>query len=391
HLLNNHVGNIEQHLDSSMNETFSKFTKAMETTHDEKFKKRAEEFKKEQERIKEEFKFDEIKQRAEDLNKKIAPLQKQFQSATSEEQRQEIKKRLEPFQKESEDIENDQRRAHVSIITAMPAPDIWRPVAEFAKEKTADTIAEVMLRSYDKHKDASPFIAIENFWPNTPMSTSKELKDAVIKARKVFEEKLVKERKLDQKEAEKVAERLISATWDIGHIYNLRKAGYEGDDLKKMVIEQTKEIASVARHVHVTDNFGFHDSHLPPGMGHVPVKEMMSELQATWDKLRDEGKLAVEPRSIVEAGGFVAEIGGDPTVPILNFFNSPLYKLSPGQQLSAGGAYWKQPEFPGYRSIQQEFPQQHFNLYGSSFTTLPKELGGQITGEKSRFSDTPLS
>ena len=185
-----------------------------------------------------------------------------------------------------------------------------------------------------------------------------------------------------------MAEKLIGATWDIGHIYNLRKAGYEGEDLKKEILRQTKEVAEVTKHVHVTDNFGFFDSHLPPGMGQVPVSEMMIELQKKWDELRDKKKLFHEPVSVIEAGGFIAELGQDPTIPSLSYFNTPIHGAVP-----VSGGYWT--EFPHHRSQYGssfvEFPQQHFNLYGSSFTTLPKELGGQVSGEKSRFSDTPMT
>jgi len=269
-------------------------------------------------------------------------------------------------------------QAWVTKISEMETPQIWKPIADFSKEKTMQTVSNVMFSAYDKFKEKSPFIAIENFWPNTPMSTGKELAETIKGARDLFEKRLVNEKKMNPGEAKKVAEKLIGATWDVGHIQNLRKAGYEGEELRKKVIEETKEIAKsgVVKHVHITDNFGFHDSHLPPGMGDVEVGKILEELT----------KGGFKGRGIVEAGGFVAEIGGNPTQSILSYFESPLYSTDPR------GGYWNtmnHPVYGGYRNSFIEFPQTHFNLYGSGFTTLPKEVGGQVGGERSRFSETP--
>ena len=152
---------------------------------------------------------------------------------------------------------------------------------------------------------------------------------------------------------------------------------------------ETKEIAEVTKHVHITDNFGFHDSHLPPGMGNVPIREIMEQLEKKWSELREKGKLGQEPRAIAEAGGFVAEIGQDPTLFILEHFESPLYKLGPSPYFWGPRATGISHTYTPYVETFNEFPQQHFNIYGSSFTTLPKSLGGQVGGESSRFSGTP--
>src|SRR3990167_3826902 len=144
------------------------------------------------------------------------------------------------------------------------------------------------------------------------------------------------------------------------------------------MIEEAKKIADVTKHVHITDNFGFFDSHLPPGMGNVPIKEIMEQLEKKWAEQYEAGRLHQKPRGIVEAGGFVAEIGQNPTLGIMEYFGSPLYKMSPSP-------YWKDISqgYPKYMESFIEFPSQHFNLYGSSFTTLPKAVGGQVGSEQS--------
>ena len=32
---------------------------------------------------------------------------------------------------------------------------------------------------------------------------------------------------------------------------------------------------TMVKHLHLTDNFGYADTHLPPGMGNVPIKGML--------------------------------------------------------------------------------------------------------------------
>jgi len=216
------------------------------------------------------------------------------------------------------------------------------------------------------------------------MSTAADLKEGVEMSRSKLAKELMQRCKLSEKEAKKEAERLVGATWDVGHINNLRKAGYEGKELQEKVIEEANKISDVVKHVHITDNFGFFDSHLPPGMGNVPIKEIMEVMEKKWAEQKEEGRLNQAPRGIVEAGGFVAELGQNPTLSVMEYFGSPLYKMSPSPywtDLTHGYANYKEP--------YMEFPQQHFNLYGSSFTTLPKSVGGQVGNENSRFSGTP--
>jgi len=243
----------------------------------------------------------------------------------------------------------------------------------------------------DNKEGQTPLVALENFFVNAPMSTAKDLKKVVKLSREMLAKKLMENDKigLSKEKAEKEAEKLIAATWDVGHINNLRKAGYEGKELQKKVLEETKEIAEVTKHVHITDNFGFHDSHLPPGMGNVPIREIMEELERTWSEKREAGTLGQEPRAIAEAGGFVAEIGQDPTLSIMEFFGSPFYKSGPSPYFWGPKGSGIGHAYTPYVETFTEFPSQHFNMYGSSFTTLPKSLGGQVGGEASRFSGTP--
>jgi hypothetical protein len=54
--------------------------------------------------------------------------------------------------------------------------------------------------------------------------------------------------------------------------------------------------------------------------------------------------------------------------------------------------YWNQTPvmnssyFSGYGMM---LPEQHFSMYGAGFSTLPVELGGQMSG-RSRMSGNPM-
>ena len=172
---------------------------------------------------------------------------------------------------------------------------------------------------------------------------------------------------LPLREAEKIAESMIGATWDMGHIYALKQAGFEGKELTKKLQEQTRAVTPVTKHVHITDNFGWHDSHLAPGMGSVPIQEVIAEFE----------KVGFAGTAVDEAGGFISEFKTSSVPFAKEFFGSPVY-----------GDMGNTP----YRVTPQsfiEFPQHHFNLYSSSFSSLPRELGGLVGGSKSRFSGAP--
>ncbi|HIH25722.1 sugar phosphate isomerase/epimerase [Candidatus Woesearchaeota archaeon] len=390
--MQNHISEINVSLHSGYHEIYGKFNKFAEPKKQEEFKDAREKLNKE---------YNEIQ------TKLITPLMIQQRKLEEEYAKNpDDPQKVFDYQNAASKLieaQAEQAKAIVNKLYELPDPNLWVPVKDFAIEKTTETVSNSLAKLYMKLKKEgkekeTPFITLENFFVNAPMSRADDLRLAVEESRRLLAEKLVKEG-VNKKEAENAANSLVSATWDTGHINNLRKAGWEGEELKKEVIEETKKIADLVRHVHITDNFGFFDSHLPPGMGNVPMKEIMEELEKKWADLERKGiiKPGQHPRSIVEAGGFVAEIGPNPTVSVLEFFGSPLYN-----DTVQGGPYWGGGggapipverrvgfSYSPYREGFVEFPQQHFNMYGSSFTTLPKSVGGQVGGDASRFSGTP--
>lgn len=262
-------------------------------------------------------------------------------------------------------------------LSELPNPQTWVPLEDFSRDQTAKTVSEVMFTQFKKHKDKAPMLAIENFFPDSAMSTGEQLRKAVEESRNQFVEKLLKENAVkSESEAKVIAQKLIGATWDVGHINQIRQSGIESEaELNKRVLKETEDLLKgkdVLKHLHLTDNFGWSDSHLSPGMGNVPIKEIMEKLE----------KSGFKGRGIVEVGTYVGEYKKSPTVDFLEHFESPLYTMKKEP-------YWSESPYSPHEERYIEFPQSHFELYGSSFTTLPRDLGGQRGNEKSRFSGTP--
>lgn len=299
-------------------------------------------------------------------------------------------KKIATFKDELVDIRNDFAKAG-EMIREKPfkAPEVYRnlllrlkklepnfyvPVEEFALKHAKENLAEAALYSYQKYGDKAPFLAVENFFPGTVFSRADKLSELIKASRKEFVER-AKEAGYSERDARETAEKLIGATWDIGHIHMIRKMGFP----KEKAIEETKKIAPFVKHVHISDNFGFEDSHLPPGMGEVPIKEMLKELE----------KAGFKGKAVLEAGGFVTQFRKSPTPYALEALGSPLYAayMQPFWN-QVRGAYGVPAGYDaGYGMM---LPEQHFGIYGMGFSALPIELGGRALGKGQRFAGAPM-
>ena len=262
----------------------------------------------------------------------------------------------------SDEVVSNLRNIIMQIPTEM-APKKWKPGDEFAQEKVAETAANAAFKAWKKYGSKAPTLALENF-PGSVMSTGEESVKVVEKARKEFI-KIAEKKGVAPETARVAAQRLIGLTWDLGHINLMRKQGFP----KEFVTEETKKAAKYIQKLHLTDNFGFEDAHLPPGMGNVPFKEALEEIK----------KQGVKVPNIVEAGGFAQQFKTSPHPYVLEALGSPLYTYM-------AEPYWNQIKssyasyFQGYGEFLPDF---HFRVYGSpSFSALPTELGGELPGER---------
>lgn len=261
-------------------------------------------------------------------------------------------------------------REGTALFGRVQNPDFYVPLQDFVLEKSSQTFGDVAFQAYEKLKEKAPIVSIENPPAGGGFSRAEDLKQLIQSSRKKFAENAVKNG-YSESEAERIAEKMIGATWDVGHINMLRKFGYTDKEL----IKQTETIAPFVKHVHLSDNFGMDHTELPMGMGNVPFKEELAAIN----------KAGFKGKQVVETGNWWQHFKTPPMAETLEALGSPLYSMRMDP-------YWNQVRatyghyFSGYGPI---LPEQHFSLYGGGFSALPQELGGQIPGKQSRFSGTP--
>ncbi len=259
----------------------------------------------------------------------------------------------------------------LETLNKISPPQTFKPLDEFAQEKTIQTFGDVAFNSYKKFGSNAPIISVENPPVGGAFSTGKELKEIVEKSREKFVERAVKEG-MSESEAREQAEKLLGVTWDVGHINMLRKYGYKSED----IIKETEEVAHLVKHVHLSDNFGFEHTELPMGMGNVPMKEIMEKLPEK------------DVKKIIEAGNWWQHFKTSPFQQTLEATGSPIYAMQ-----MAPSWYQAQGLQQGYYGglAGQWLPQIHYETLGAGFSQLPAELGGQKPGAQGgRMSGRPM-
>ena len=293
--------------------------------------------------------------------------QKEILKAYSEKFRKDTEGPYNPFvhAQATRDLINNMKSGQVT-------PKMWVPVEKFAVEKSSQTFGNAAFESYKKFRDKAPVLVIENPPAGFALSTGEDIKNIVEESRKQFVEKAKKE-EMSESQAKREAEKLIGATWDVGHINMLRKYGYSEEE----IVKETKKIAPYLKHVHLSDNFGFEHTELPMGMGNVPLKKMMEKL----------GEKGFESKKIIEAASWWQHFKTPPVQEVLEEGRSPFYEIKRVPD-------WGQAKelYEGYYSgFGQMLPQIHYETFGGGISQLPSELGGQMPGARgSRMSGRPM-
>ena len=303
-----------------------------------------------------------------------------------EEQREELNKLAEGYKNKLKEVEGkvwqpvETKRIlaesvnELQRITRGKAPDVFVEVEDFARDEAAKTFGNLAFKGYKEWGEKAPVLAVENMYQGMAFATADGMKELLKKSKDVFVEN-AKKKGISESVAKKQADKLLGITWDVGHLNMMRKHGFTEED----VIKETEKVGKLVKHVHLTDNFGYSDSHLPPGMGNVPFKGIL-------EKLEKAGALK-NAKAVVEAGGFVQHFKKSPHPYVLQAFGSGVYgaKMAPywNQVAGVGGNYFSFP--------MAYLPEKHFSTYGSGFSMLPEELGGQIPGTASRSTGTPMA
>jgi len=282
--------------------------------------------------------------------------------------RDSYKRELDKSILELEDVTKD--RAPITLVSA----------EEYARDKSSETFGNLAWKSFNElgkgDANKTPVIAVENLYIGNTNATADSLKEIIEKSRSKFVEKAIKNG-MDKDDAKKAAEKIIGVTWDVGHLNMFKREGFTDEDL----VKQTEKISKYVKHVHLTDNFGYADTHLAPGMGNVPFKKILEELE--------KNNKFGEMKKIIEAGGLIAnQLSNSQFKPALESFGAQAY--------ATGGGYWNQATGVaaggGYFGGQGEIlPDKHFSIYGSGFSSLPISMGGQMPGTASRATGTPMA
>ncbi|MDO8508073.1 MAG: hypothetical protein Q7S27_00145 [Nanoarchaeota archaeon] len=289
--------------------------------------------------------------------------------------RDEIAPKISQIEKDPSKVEilSDEVVRGINVLRGIETPKTIRPLREWAIEKASTSFSNTAFSAFKEYKNNAPIISIENPPAGDGLHTAEDLRDIVEQSRKMFTDKAMKEMGMSKHSAEEQANKLIGVTWDVGHINMLRGKGYS----EKQIIEQTKTIAPLVKHVHLSDNFGLSHTELPMGMGNVPTKQMLDLIHQYNKKVK----------KIAETGDWLSQSGLNQKTPVretLSSFGASAY--------GAGGPYWNQASaitpgyFSGHGNINPDF---HHSLYGAGFSNLPLELGGQMAG-RSRTSGAPI-
>ena len=183
----------------------------------------------------------------------------------------------------------------------------FRPIESYGVQKTAESIAELAIDAArvtrDKKLKNPLFVAPENLWDGNYGAHPKDLRKIIVDSRnKVVEfmtsDKIeIQGKEVDnpfksyakkalghtpsKSEAKKIAENHIKATFDIGHA-NIWRKYFDGDEkeFKSWMGHEVEKLTKdgIIGHVHVSDNFGYNDEHLPPGYGNAPIKEFLTHM-----------------------------------------------------------------------------------------------------------------
>lgn len=251
-------------------------------------------------------------------------------------------------------------------------PELYKSAEKYALEKSNETFGNVAWQSYKKFKDKAPIISIENPPAGFGLSRAEDVRDMVTGSRKQFVKNAMQEG-MNKNSAEREAEKLIGVTWDVGHINQLRKFGFSGED----IVKEAEKVAPLVKHIHLSDNFGMENVELPMGMGNVDLKEVM-------EKLGEKGEKA---RKIVEAAHWWEHHKTSPIGATFEAVGGPIYSTSEAPYWNQALGF-QQGYFGGLEG--NWLPPVNYETFGTGFSNLPSELGGQRAGGRSRMGGNPM-
>ncbi len=180
----------------------------------------------------------------------------------------------------------------------------YEEISNYGVDKEADTIAQAAMNALEIEKkkklDKPLYVAPENWAVEMYGSHPKEYREVISKSRDKMVEYLQRQNAgMSNQQAAKIAEEHIKGTFDIGHLnmwkkYFKAKPGEDKDKgFAKWMDQNVRGLVKdgIIGHVHLSDNFGYHDEHIEIGEGNTPIQEFFKILKEEDYK----GKMIAEP------------------------------------------------------------------------------------------------
>ncbi|PIN73850.1 hypothetical protein COV20_01920 [Candidatus Woesearchaeota archaeon CG10_big_fil_rev_8_21_14_0_10_45_16] len=243
-----------------------------------------------------------LKQQARDLLPGLVPDDAKFPTQVINDHIKEFQKRLR-YSREASASQWAQAEEAKETIRNVQSADGY--ALKEAYDSYARLAMEAMRQTDDLQKkgqlrQGKPLqVAMENLFPEQYGAHPDEIIDLVKGSREKMVE-LLKQNKISEDEAKKRAESHITITFDTGHL-NMWRKYWKADpgktllqndnDFNDWMLEKVKKMAPYIGHVHLDDNYGYHDDHLAPGEGNTPVRDIVKTLKESGYK----GELIVEP------------------------------------------------------------------------------------------------
>lgn len=209
------------------------------------------------------------------------------------------------------------------LIQSKENLDKTQTIYEYGTNQAAEALADEAIKAFrlekEKKLEKPLWLAVENWDPNLYGSHPKELRKLIKDSRDKMVDRLKTE--MPESQAKNVAADHIKATFDIGHANFWRKY-FKGkpEDFNKWLLNEVKDLQKdgIIGHVHLSDNFGWHDEHLTPGMGNAPINEFVDEIikGKEW-----KGKMIIEPGGQPEGLAHTAMTGA------WRQLNTPIYRI----------------------------------------------------------------
>ncbi len=278
-----------------------------------------------------------------------------------------LKERVQLFKSQADIYENGSLGLTRNMEQAKQEVDSYQDIATYSVQREAESIAEAAMRTLaiekKKKLDKQLWVAPENWAVDMYGSHPKEYRNIIQESRKKMVEALKEDKDYKGKsidELNKVADDHIRGTFDIGHL-NMWKKYFKGDEKEfaKWMDANVRGLVKdkIIGHVHLSDNFGFHDEHIELGEGNAPLQEFFKIM-------KEEG---FEGKAIAEPGGQREGELHKVWTSALQMGGSPIYRVDATSRTwtDIGDSYFGRTQSPTFH-VGEYAPSKDWTLWSET-------------------------